>query len=240
MKFIIRIDDVVPRMNLSNFNILKDSLNLLEIKPVIGVVPDNKDPNLNVREEDENFWTTMRELKSLGWTIAQHGYRHEYESRDSGILDINEFSEFAGLSLDTQLNKIESGKRILMEKELWEPVFMAPGHSFDQQTLIALKKCNFKYITDGFGFFPWQEDELIFVPQIFSSFINFGFGIYTVCLHLNELSEEQIKLIVEKVKRNRKNFISFQEAITYSRDPNLFESIFLTLIKRLLKIKRKT
>ena len=46
MKFIIRIDDVTPKMNLYNFNLLKDSLISLRIKPIIGVVPDNRDENL--------------------------------------------------------------------------------------------------------------------------------------------------------------------------------------------------
>jgi predicted deacetylase len=210
----------------------------LRIKPIIGVVPDNRDENLNVRDEDKNFWNTMHELQGLGWTIAQHGYRHEYVSVDSGILDINKFSEFSGLSFQEQLSKIQSGKRILMDLGLWEPVFMAPGHSFDHNTLAALKECNFEYVTDGFGFYPWQEDELIFVPQMFSSFNNFGFGIYTVCLHLNQLSEEQIYLIIKKIEENEGNFICFQEAISHLKKPTFLERNFISLIRILLKIKR--
>lgn len=238
MKYLIRIDDVTPKMNLDNFNLLRNSLISLGIKPIIGVVPDNKDETLNVGDEDINFWNTMRELKGLGWTIAQHGYRHEYKSLDSGILGINKFSEFSGLSFQEQLSKIQSGKKILTELGLWEPIFMAPGHSFDNNTLAALKECNFKYITDGFGFYPWQEDELIFIPQIFSSFNNFGFGIYTVCLHLNQLSEEQILLIIKKIKENESNFICFEDAISYLKTPTIFERIFINIIRILLRIKR--
>lgn len=238
MKYIIRIDDVTPRMNLLNFNLLKDALTSLDIKPIIGVVPDNKDENLNIGNEDKNFWHTMRELKELGWNIAQHGYRHEYVSRDTGLLEINEFSEFSGLSFQEQLSKIQSGKRILQENEIWEPVFMAPGHSFDKNTLAALEESNFRYVTDGFGLYPWQENKLIFVPQIFSSFTGFGFGIYTVCLHINQLSEEQIQLLIQRINKNKQNIISLNEAISYVRKPSLFENTLIYLVKHLLRIKR--
>lgn len=238
MKYIIRIDDITPGMNLLNFNILKDALTSLDIKPIIGVVPDNKDENLNIVNEDKNFWDTMRELKGLGWTIAQHGYRHEYVTRDAGLLEINKFSEFSGLGFQEQLSKIQSGKRILEENDIWEPVFMAPGHSFDKTTLAALEESNFKYITDGFGLYPWQENNLIFIPQIFSSFTSFGFGIYTVCLHINKLSDEQIQLLIQKIKENKQNIIGLSEAVLYLRKPNLLENTLIFFVKHLLKMKR--
>ena len=140
----------------------------------------------------------MRELKRLGWTIAQHGYRHEYVTRDAGILEINQFSEFSGLGFQEQLSKIQSGKRILQENDIWEPVFMAPGHSFDKITLAALEESNFNYVTDGFWFISLARKQFNFIPQVFSSFTSFGFGIYTVCLHINKLSEEQIQLLIQK------------------------------------------
>ncbi len=238
MKYIIRIDDITPRMNHCNFNILKDTLTSLDIKPIIGVVPDNKDENLNFGDEDKNFWDSMRELKQLGWTIAQHGYRHEYVSRDAGLLDINQFSEFSGLGFQEQLSKIQSGKRILLENDIWEPVFMAPGHSFDKTTLAALEESNFNYVTDGLGLYPWQENNLIFVPQVFSSFTSFGFGIYTVCLHINKLSEEQIQLLIKRIKENRKNIICLSEAVLYTKKPSLLENTFMYFVKHLLKMKR--
>ena len=239
MKYVIRIDDITPRMNHCNFNILKDALTSLDIKPIIGVVPDNKDENLNLGDEDKNFWNSMRELKRLGWTIAQHGYRHEYVTRDAGILEINHFSEFSGLGFQEQLTKIQSGKKILQDNDIWEPVFMAPGHSFDKITLAALEESNFNYVTDGFGLYPWQENNLIFIPQVFSSFTSFGFGIYTVCLHINKLSEEQIQLLIKRVKENRKNIISLSEAVLYMRKPNLLENTLIYFVKNLLQMKRR-
>jgi len=238
MKYIIRIDDITPRMNHCNFNILKGALTSLDIKPIIGVVPDNKDENLNFGDEDKNFWDSMRELKRLGWTIAQHGYRHEYVSRDAGLLEINKFSEFSGLSFQEQLSKIKSGKRILLENDIWEPIFMAPGHSFDKTTLAALEESNFNYVTDGLGLYPWQENNIIFVPQVFSSFTSFGFGIYTVCLHINKLSEEQIQLLIKRIIENRKNIIGLSEAVLYTKKPSLLENTLMYFVKHLLKIKR--
>ena len=128
---------------------------------------------------------------------------------------------------------------LLLENDIWEPVFMAPGHSFDKITLAALEESNFNYVTDGFGLYPWQENNLIFIPQVFSSFTSFGFGIYTVCLHINKLSEEQIQLLIKRVKENRKNIISLSEAVLYMRKPSLLENTLIYFVKNLLQMKRR-
>jgi hypothetical protein len=50
------------------------------------------------------------------------------------------------------------------------------------------------------------------VPQLFGSPLHFGFGVYTVCLHVNTMSQAQIHNMVEFIKVHRSRFISFDEA----------------------------
>ena len=52
MKYIIRIDDITPRMNHCNFNILKDTLTS-RYKTNYRGCADNKDENLNFGDEDK-------------------------------------------------------------------------------------------------------------------------------------------------------------------------------------------
>ena len=74
-------------------------------------MPDNQDPALVVGASQPGFWVYMRQLKKKGWVVAQHGYQHIYKTKDSGILKINQRSEFAGLPYDEQyqgtLSKIQ-------------------------------------------------------------------------------------------------------------------------------------
>ena len=239
MKFIIRIDDISPTMNLENFDRIKDFLVSKNIRPIIGVVPDNQDENLKFSSKNEDFWPMIRNLKQIGWSIAQHGCHHKYSTEESGILKINNFSEFAGLSFKEQLKKIITGKNILIEQKIWEPIFMAPAHSFDDNTLKALKEADFKYVTDGYGLYPWSDRGLTFIPQLFSGFSNFGFGVYTVCIHLNELSGKEVDNVINQIDGREHKIIDLPSALNLSRKQNIFEEFFFFVFKYLLFIKRK-
>ena len=47
--------------------------------------------------------------------------------------------------------KIKKGKEILESHNVYTDVFFAPSHSYDDNTLRALSKCGFKYISDGYS-----------------------------------------------------------------------------------------
>ena len=76
---LIRIDDVAENMN---WDLMKKSELLFDkyqIKPVLGVIPKNKDNELLVYPKKDNFWEQVRIWKSKGWEIAMHGYTHVYD-----------------------------------------------------------------------------------------------------------------------------------------------------------------
>ncbi|MDR5836668.1 DUF2334 domain-containing protein [Caballeronia sp. LZ034LL] len=210
-KFILRFDDITPQMAWSKFRAFDDLSAELDLPLLVGVVPNSLDASLCVEPANDAFWELIRGWALRGWTIAQHGYTHQYVTRDPGILRIGRQSELAGLSYDEQFSKLEAGKRIMVGHDVWQPVFMAPSHSFDENTLRALAALDFRYLTDGYGVFPYRFGNLTAVPQLFASPLHFGFGVYSICLHVNTLGDEQIARTIDFVRRNRSRFISFEE-----------------------------
>jgi predicted deacetylase len=189
------------------------------VKPLLGIVPDNQDPELSVQPRNQNFWQIMRDLYAEGAVeFAQHGYHHLLDVGKEGILNgifgFQPKSEFAGLSYDEQYNKINAGKKILNNEGIYTDVWMAPAHSFDTTTLKVLVDLGFKAITDGIALYPYKINGIIFVPQQLWRPRYFPFGIFTICLHINYL-DDHFYHIVESHLKSGAEFISFSEARSY-------------------------
>jgi predicted deacetylase len=212
-KLIIRFDDVSPSMAWSKFLPLKRTLEEIGIRSVLGVVPDCKDPKLCVEEERPDFFDLVREWQKFGDTIAQHGTHHVYTTNETGLLGINHYSEFAGHSEATQMHLLEVGKTRLEAEGVWQPYFMAPAHSFDAVTLKCLKLNGFWACTDGYGFAPYRREGIVLVPQLASKPFNVGFGVATVCLHINNMSKSQLAELRDNILINKDRFIDFKSAL---------------------------
>lgn len=211
-QFVIRLDDICPTMDREKFDRARAYFEEVGVRPLMGIVPDNHDPDLMIDAPDPNFWKTMRTLHASGWGISQHGYQHRIHTGDPGLLGISLRSEFAGRPLDTQRDDLAEGQAILAAEGIGTDIFMAPFHSYDATTLTALKSLGLTRLTDGYGLFPWRESGLSFVPQLFESPFNFGIGIYTICLHLNNMTMEDIDALGRFVKANSVRIIDFDQA----------------------------
>ena len=205
----IRLDDITPDMNWERFYRAKAIFDKYNICPLIGVVPDNQDETLHKEENRDDFWGIIRGLQESGWAIAQHGTYHCYETKESGILGINPFSEFAGLSYEAQLQKLQSGKQILEENGIRTDIFMAPGHTYDKNTLKALKECGFGVITDGLSSKPYLEEGILCIPCRLRGFKS-PEGIDTVCLHTNLMDEQDMDELEAFCNTNREVIVSFE------------------------------
>lgn len=188
MKIVIRMDDISPGMNMGNFRRFKRILDEHHIRPLIGVVPENRDPKLmsddvemvydihnkehkterldtgESAEKNAAFWKMVRNLQSEGWIIAMHGLHHEYTTKKGGLLPLNKQSEFAGLPLETQTSMLREGKKILADHGIATDFFMAPSHTYDRNTLTALLDNGFRRVTDGFGRNAYRRHDLTFYP----------------------------------------------------------------------------
>ena len=215
--YIFRIDDVTPWMNRDNFLRLEKIFDTYNIKPIIGLVPDNQDRQLWLAEYTAEFWEKMRSLEEKWRIIAQHGYQHLYTTHNSGIIALNNYSEFAWLPYQEQYEKIKKGKEILekhLKKEIkWR---MAPAHSFDENTCKVLKELEFEYITDGIALSPFSREGLKWLPQQLRKPIKKRNGIWTICLHPNSYSPAFIDNIEAFCKAESQHCINTIESLDYS------------------------
>ncbi|MDC3031829.1 DUF2334 domain-containing protein [Prochlorococcus sp. AH-716-P08] len=218
----MRFDDINPRMDWNRFFVLKKTLEKYNIKSILGVIPDCKDPSVQISKPYKKYLEYLRKCSLYGDCIAQHGNEHIFDSKRRGDFGSSNNSEFAGHSLNEQFKRLSNGKKILEKQSLWEPIFMAPGHSFDSLTLIALKKLDFKIILDGFSLFPYKKNNLIFIPQISSNPLPLKVpGLSQLCIHINTITNFQFKKLIKFIHINHKEFISLEEiklkknAITY-------------------------
>jgi len=208
-KCMIRLDDITPDMDWERFYQAKEIFDRYQICPLIGVVPDNNDETLHKEERKEEFWDIIRTLQNVGWTVAQHGTYHCYETNDSGILGINPFSEFAGLPYEVQLQKLQTGRGILEENGIRTDIFMAPGHTYDKNTLKALSECGFVVITDGLSSKPYMEEGILCIPCRLRG-LKTPNGIDTICLHTNLMNDQDMDELEAFCKANRDVIVSFE------------------------------
>lgn len=216
MKSALRLDDITPGMDWEKYEKIEKILEEAELKPLIGVVPFNKDENLNrgntVKNEVEfKEYLFKRQLK--GWKIALHGYNHLYSSKKGGLFPLNNFSEYVGVDFETQVRMISEGKAKLLMLGVDTDIFMTPAHTFDKNTLKALKATGFTKVTDGFGKKPYIRQELVFYPISFcrAECTSDKEGYTTMVLHTNTMSESDIDAFEVLVKEKRDCFINYDE-----------------------------
>lgn len=216
MKISYRIDDISNYMHNDNFLKIVSLFKKYNIKPLLGVIPNNEDNKLHrFGKVKFNFWKKIKELKNIGWSISMHGGNHVYENSNSGILKYPKKSEFAGLSIENQRKKIKEGKKIMIENKLETDIFMAPSHSFDNITLKVLEEEGFNYVTDGLFLenFKLNGHNIIFIPQVSSKVIPGFLKIQTICLHPNNWTENDFILLENEIIKYKNKIVNFEELL---------------------------
>lgn len=191
-KYLVRFDDICPTMDWSIWGKIESVLNKHSIKPILAVVPDNRDPMLMVDPACEIFWERVRAWQAAGWTIALHGYQHRYETTHSGLLGVNSFSEFAGLSYVEQRAKLVQAVAVFSTHGVRVDGWVAPAHAFDATTVKILLELGINVISDGFASRPVKRLGAVWIPQQMWRFRAMPFGVWTVCYHHNHLSDSAI------------------------------------------------
>lgn len=215
MKIAIRMDDITPDMDWGKFNRFKALLDEHHIAPLIGVVPKNKDEKLSINPAREDFWDYIKVLRDRGWVVAMHGYKHRYTTQEAGLFPIGGKSEFAGLSFERQDEMIRKAKRIFRTNGIETDIFMAPSHSFDRNTLTALKKNGFNRITDGFGTEPYRAYDFVFYPiavKRSDSLKDTRDGIVTFVYHANTMEDKDFDKLKDLLESGK--VVSYSEFFT--------------------------
>ena len=212
-KIAVRMDDITPDMDWDNFIFFQRLFEKAGITPLLGIVPENRDPKLRCMPAREDFYEVLKSLEDKGYSLAMHGFHHVYTSKRGGIFPLNDYSEFAGLSYDKQKKMLLHGRDKLKQHGIVTDIFMAPAHSYDHNTLRALKETGFTKITDGFGKKPYLYKGITFYPISFrlSHSLRQKDGVTTMVIHANTVTEEDKERYIRIFREYGKNMISYSE-----------------------------
>jgi predicted deacetylase len=191
-QYLLRIDDLCPRVARDRWQALRALIQDFNLKPILAVVPENRDPGLDASPPDPEFWRDLSVLQNSGAAIGLHGYRHLCASRGRSLLGLESLSEFAGVAPGLQREWIAAGLRILRGHGLNPRIFVAPRHGFDASTLIALRAQGVPLLSDGFARAPFLRSGITWIPHQLWAPIDKAQGLWTICVHPNTASDAEL------------------------------------------------
>lgn len=242
-RYLLRFDDICPTMDWAAWDAIEALLREHGVRPLLAVVPDNRDPKLAVAPARADFWQRVRGWQSQGWTIALHGYQHRYVSADPGLMGINARSEFAGLPEAEQREKLAAGLAIFEAERVRADAWIAPAHAFDATTVRLLRELGIDTISDGFSPWPGRDrDGTLWVPQQLWRLRPMPFGVWTVCYHANGWTPTRIERFGAELARFAGRIASLEEvrARWRHRDRGLLDRVTHAAWLAALRMKRGT
>jgi predicted deacetylase len=233
-KYLFRLDDASPFSDSTKWKAIEEIFQRYKILPIVAVIPENKDSDLLHQKYNPNFWNQVRDWDNKGWTIAIHGYQHLFHKvrHLQNIIPFYNRSEFSGLSLLEQQEKIRRAQEIFLKNGLNPKVWVVPGHAFDNNTLQALaNETNIKIVSDGISLFPYHKKEFYFLPQQLWSIKKKKFGIWTICLHPDNMSNEEINDLELQLSLQDvyKNILSVKDVAFKKNDKTILDICFSAL-----------
>ena len=236
---LIRMDDITECMNWEIMDKCENLFDKYSIKPLLGVIPINRDPELLKLPKNEKFWERVNNWKSKGWEITMHGCNHLYtqKSDKKDIFNYGGNSEFYGLDYNSQLKKIKAGLEIFKNQKIQIRSFFAPNHIYDENTLRSLKDSEIRIVIDGYGLFPYYKNEILFIPQLFYNEIFLPFGIQSTQMHINEWNSSSFKKFEIFIQKNYKKIVNLDYIINLT-NPNLFQEFTNYFVEKTLKTLR--
>lgn len=225
MKYLLRLDDASPFMEMKKWRKTTEILNKYNIKPLVGIVPNNQDSQIKIKYDVAEYQSLLTLWKNHEWQFALHGYNHVYCSNSGGINPIHKRSEFAGVKYEDQYEKLKSGYDLLLSQGVIPKYFYAPSHTFDENTLKALVKATpIRIISDTFALKPYKLKDITVIPQQLGKFRAIIIpGTWTFCYHPNNMSDSDFIEFELFLKKYNKYFITFPEIQLPVRNKGLLD-----------------
>lgn len=244
-KILIRFDDICPTMDFTQWERADSVLRKYNIKPLLGVIPECKDPDLQIESKHKDFWKWIRELENEGYTLAMHGCYHVFRTKVRGMVNNSYKSEFAGLSFDEQYKLICHGKEVLAQHGIHTNIFFAPAHSYDENTLKALAKAGFMYISDGKSRKPYELHGIKCIPCRSGGCpkIHKLGGYYTAVFHAHEWVRTDKAAgygkLEELCREYHPDIVSFKEFLEQSSGNLMLQRIDEKIVLYYQRLKQK-
>lgn len=236
-RYILRLDDAAEKQNYDNWLRMEELLDKYNVQPIVGIIPHCEDLTMDSYAPREDFWNIVGRWKEKGWCIALHGYNHVYGTMCGGMNPINQRSEFAGEPYEIQAEKIKLGIEILNKHGYKPRVFFAPSHTFDKNTIKALREnSSIDIISDTIANDTYYEEGIYFIPLQSGRVRKLPFKLVTFCYHPNTMKEEDFKYLDKFLNKCNSSFISFEEIRMTKRKRNLLDRIY----ERLYFVRKKS
>ena len=215
-KIMVRFDDICPTMNFFQFERAMEIMRRYSVKPLLGVIPNCKDPELQIETIHEDFWEYLKDLQKYGCKLAMHGYTHRFDMNKRGNINRGFWSEFAGHTYKEQYRRISEGVEFLRKHGIETDIFFAPAHSYDNNTLKALSANGFHYMSDGKSSVPLYREGILCIPCKSGGCPKIKkYGYYTAVFHAHEWAlpekENGYKKFRELCMNYRNDIVGFDE-----------------------------
>jgi len=242
IKYLIRLDDACPYMDRSKWQRMEDMLDKYGVKPLVGIIPANADPKTMIEEEDSQFWDKAHRWIEKGWEVALHGYDHLCISNEGmkGLNPIWARSEYAGIPLELQKEKVRKGLSVLRSHGIHPKYFFAPSHTYDENTLIALKEeTEIRIISDTIGRYPYKKNDFYFIPLTSGHCIRMRMpGVYVFCFHPNTMENSAFEELNSFLEGYSSYFVSFSDIeLSKYGNKHFFDKLLSKVYFSLRKIK---
>jgi predicted deacetylase len=212
-QYLLRFDDLCPTFSRAGWQRFLPLIEDFGIRPILAVVPDNLDPELQISAPDPDFWAGMRAMEFAGAAIALHGYWHLCVSEGGGLLPMHRRTEFAGVPEETQRQWIHAGLAILRGHGLSPRIWVAPRHGFDRGTLRALAAEGIEAVSDGLARVPFRRGGLTWIPQQLWAPVEKSQGLWTICVHSNTALESLVDELRAFLSRHAAQFTSVDRVL---------------------------
>jgi predicted deacetylase len=212
-RYLLRFDDLCPTMSRVGWQRFVPMIEEFGLRPILAVVPDNRDPELEVDAPDPRFWARMRAMDAAGATIGLHGYRHLCGCDGKSLVPLHRSTEFAGIPEETQREWIRAGLETLRGHGLKPRIWVAPRHGFDRATLRALRDMGVRLLSDGLARVPVERGGLTWIPQQLWGPLEKSRGVWTICLHANTAPDALVKQLEEFVRRHAAQFTDVDQVV---------------------------
>jgi predicted deacetylase len=213
-QYLLRIDDLCPTVHAERWSRLRTLVEQYAIRPILAVVPNNHDPDLDASPPDPAFWDSMRSMQEAGAAIAMHGFTHVCDLNGKSLIPLHRTSEFVGAALEAQRDRIARGQAILRSHGLEPRIFVAPRHGFDHNTLLALREAGIGYLSDGFARVPLARFGVTWIPmQLWSPVPRAGGGLWTICIHPKGADDAQLDTLRSFFGSHAQQITSFDRVV---------------------------
>ncbi len=212
-QYLLRFDDLCPTIRRTRWEQFRSLIEKFGVRPILAVVPDNQDRELQRSPADPEFWSQLRAMEAAGAAIAVHGYRHLCQSRGRSLLGLHRRTEFAGVALETQRDWICAGFRILRDQGLNPRLWIAPRHGFDRNTIRVLNDVGVEHISDGFARVPYRRYGINWIPQQLWGPVVKTKGLWTVCIHPHAASSNDVERLQWFLENHRTQITSVDCAL---------------------------